>query len=237
MEDRYLNEDRTKFSIEEVKELAYKDAIAGDSHSTDYYSDLCESLIPNYDFWADEDFVYDVMEKNPYVILSASKKLKAKPKLWVFALEHGLDGDFVPEEFFSNYDVVLRLVKQDGMYLENASRELQDNFNIVYNAVKQDGMALQFASYSLRGNVAIVMEAVKNCPMALQFAVMILRNNVAVVTSAVSGNGMALKYGSMRVRDNFAVCLVAVLNNGLALQFCTERVKEGFKELECLSVS
>jgi hypothetical protein len=237
MEDIYLNEDRTKMSLEEVEELAYRDAIADNPNDSDYYRELCGDLNPNYDFWEDEDFVYDVVERNPSCILSACKKLKQDYNLWVFALENGLDAELVPDEFFSNYDVVLWAVRYDGGYLEKATKELQDNFRIVYNAVKQDGMALQYASYSLRGNVAIVMEAIKNCPSALQFATMTLKNNVAIVTSAVSGYGMALQYASMRVKDNFAVCLTALLNNRNALQFCSKRVVESFKELESLTIN
>ena len=50
---------------------------------------------------------------------------------------------------WNNKNVVLEVVKQNGLALQFASEKLQDDKNVVLEAVKQDGRALRFASEKL----------------------------------------------------------------------------------------
>ena len=71
---------------------------------------------------------------------------------------------------WNNKNVVLEVVKQNGLALQFASEKLQDDKNVVLEAVKQNGWALAYASENLRDDKDIVLEAVKQNEWALQFA-------------------------------------------------------------------
>jgi histidinol phosphatase-like PHP family hydrolase len=50
-------------------------------------------------------------------------------------------------------EVVLAAVKQNGLALEYASKELQNDREVVLAAVKQDGRALEYASDELKSEL------------------------------------------------------------------------------------
>ena len=71
---------------------------------------------------------------------------------------------------WNNKNVVLEVVKQNGLALQFASEKLQDDKNVVLEAIKQDGGALRFAPEELRDDKKVVLEAVKQDGRALRFA-------------------------------------------------------------------
>ena len=65
---------------------------------------------------------------------------------------------------------VLAAVKQNGLALQFASREMKADRDVVLPAVQQNGMALQFASREMIAHCDIVLAAVQQNRYAFQFA-------------------------------------------------------------------
>lgn len=131
--------------------------------------------------------------------------------------------------FINDYELMMKLVIEDGKNLDCASPELRNNFEIVLAAVTQNGAALQYASEELQNNFEIVKTAVKKGWHALSYASEKLKNNIEIVKIAVMQEGEALEYASEELQNNFEIVLVAVTQNGYALQYASEELQNNYE--------
>jgi hypothetical protein len=133
------------------------------------------------------------------------------------------------DEICDDFDVVLSVVKRNGMELEYASSDLIDNELIVLAAVEQNGLALQFASDDQRENSEVIDSACTQNPLALEFVLDEVgesKTDRHFLLGLVKENGMVLQFidgKEFRYSDEkliyFEVVLAAVKQNGLALEF------------------
>lgn len=74
--------------------------------------------------------------------------------------------DLLAEEYRNDIEIVLSLVKYEGLNLKFASKSLQENCEVVLAAVCSDGRALE---YSLISNREIALAALKNTSSAIEY--------------------------------------------------------------------
>ena len=73
----------------------------------------------------------------------------------------------------NNKEFVLEAVKENGKFLDLASKELQDDKKVVMTALEQDPEALEFASPRLKNDKEVIMKGV--CELHGQY-VMLQKN-------------------------------------------------------------
>ena len=94
----------------------------------------------------------------------------------------------------------LAKVRQDGLKLYHAPKELRADREVVLAAVRQDGLALCYASAELRADREIVFAAVVRNGLALMYIPVELRADRDIVLAAVQQNGRALRYASAELQ-------------------------------------
>eukprot|EP00928_Gymnodinium_smaydae_P050331 TRINITY_DN3389_c0_g1_i3.p1 TRINITY_DN3389_c0_g1~~TRINITY_DN3389_c0_g1_i3.p1 ORF type:complete len:445 (-),score=64.77 TRINITY_DN3389_c0_g1_i3:298-1632(-) len=103
--------------------------------------------------------------------------------------------------------VVLAIVRRDGLLLQHMPDAWQDNFEIVKAAMEQNELALQYASSRLRSEKAIVLPAIQRNAETYQHVQEALQNNVDFAVHALSSNLFVLKWmpESLTSSDDFLV--------------------------------
>ena len=117
-------------------------------------------------------------------------------------------------------------VRQDGLALQYAAKELRRCSFFVTLAIRQNGTALQFAAKKLRSDRDLVMVAVWCNGMALKFASKELRSDLEIVQRAVRQNGLALEFAAEEFRSDLEVVCMAVNHNVLSLVFASEDLQK-----------
>lgn len=79
-------------------------------------------------------------------------------------------------DFQCNVDVVQAAVRQEGLVLAYASKDLKSDRDVVLAAVKQNGDALKYASSELCADNTLVAEAKKNTPNPFGFPIESMRD-------------------------------------------------------------
>jgi len=69
----------------------------------------------------------------------------------------------------SDKDLILSIVRHDGMHLADVDEKFKNDFDVVIEAVKNNGMAIQFASSKYKNHNKIVEIAIKQNPFAYQY--------------------------------------------------------------------
>jgi hypothetical protein len=82
---------------------------------------------------------------------------------------------------WSDKELVLEAVKQNGRSLKYASEELKNDKEVVLEAVKEYGYSLYHSSEELKNDKEVVLEAVKKNSNSLDFASEELKNDKEVV--------------------------------------------------------
>nr|CAG4714939.1 unnamed protein product [Naegleria fowleri] len=126
---------------------------------------------------------------------------------------------------YSNKDIMMKLVQENGMLLEFASDELKNDRDIVLNAVNNNGNALEFASDGLKNDIEITFLAVKNAYFALYNVCSEFKSDKQVVLSAVHRHGSSLKFASDDLKNDKEVVMAAVRQNGYALSYASDDMK------------
>lgn len=106
----------------------------------------------------------------------------------------------IPEELNNNRELVIDIVRKNGLALEHVSDLLRDDYEVVKIAVENNGMALQFASNRLQNLHSMVMSAVLENGWALQYASDTLRDNSEIVTCAMWTDNDVLEYASDEIK-------------------------------------
>ena len=141
---------------------------------------------------------------------------------------------------YDDFNIMLSVVKLNGMLLEKVSNRLIQNYYIVLSAVKQNGLALKFVfdyeilyedEYDYRyrtfldryiinddhqnliDSKSIVLAAVKNNPNALEYASERLKDNKDIVLEAIKGSAFAIKFASLRLQKDKKIIFKAIRKN------------------------
>ena len=139
--------------------------------------------------------------------------------------DNGLALKYVSEELCGDREVVLEAVKNHGYALEHASPELLEDRDMFLTAVQNYGAVLDLASEDLRDDREVVLTAVKQNGDALICASRRMKGDREVVLAAVQQDGMALKHATDELRRDREVVLAAVQQNGLALRYATDELR------------
>eukprot|EP00913_Durusdinium_trenchii_P004741 g4403.t1 len=116
--------------------------------------------------------------------------------------------------------VVLVLVKRDGLALEWAAESLKADREVVLAAVRKGAFALEYAASSLKRDRSFILEAVQCNGYALACAPK-FQGDRQIVETAVREDGSALEYASEELRRNKDLALIAVENDS-ALEHVAE---------------
>lgn len=166
--------------------------------------------------------LYNILE-NKIEDPAYSADISNNKELMLNLVKHnGMLLERAPLEFKSDPEFIKAALQQNGMALMYASEEQKKDPEIVRVAVAQDGLTLRLASPEMRSNFEIVSLAVANHPYALQFASDELRGNSNIVRIAVARNGLALNFALGEAKKDRGVVEIALNKNGLALEYVEE---------------
>jgi hypothetical protein len=126
---------------------------------------------------------------------------------------------YIPQYLNNDYDIALKLVKLDGMVLENISTKLKDNEKIVRAAINNNPFAAMFASKKLLDNKDLALIAVNKEGGAFSYFSERLRSDKDVVLPAVKNNGEALLYVFGELKKDKEIVLAAIKSNKKAVLF------------------
>ena len=122
---------------------------------------------------------------------------------------HGIGS---PAERSPRREVVLVLVKKDGLALEWAADGLRADREVVLAAVQKGAFALEFAANSLKRDRSFILAAVSKNGYALACAPK-FQGDRQIVETAVREDGSALEYASDELRGNKDVALLAAASD------------------------
>ncbi len=188
-------------------------------------------------------YAHKSLFSNREFVLAALNAIK-KPKIIInlpFASASPLKND---------PDIVLQLVKINGLALQFANPTLQKDPQIVAAAIKQNILALKYAGEPIRQNrqwildfikksgslprwinkkflkdKALLLATVKIDGMALRYADNSLKKDREVVLTAVKQEAEAFQYADKDLLDNKSVVLDAIKLNGRAYYFASKRLQ------------
>jgi len=112
----------------------------------------------------------------------------------------------------------------DWRVLEVAPWELRNDHNIVLEVVKSNGLALQYASEALQRDPSVALQAVIRTEAALLHCNEELQKDVAFVLEAVKGNPHVLDYAT-HLLGNHNFMLKAVQMNWKAIELAVESLR------------
>jgi hypothetical protein len=74
-----------------------------------------------------------------------------------------------PYILISDKDIVITIIKQNGLFLEDTINDFKNDYEIVMYAVKNNGLSLKYASNELKNNYYICINAISNNLSAYQY--------------------------------------------------------------------
>jgi hypothetical protein len=105
-----------------------------------------------------------------------------------------------PCKIQGNREIVLEVVKKEGLQLEYASDELKNDRELVLAAVKANGSALEYASDELKNDREVVVEAVKCNAYALDYTSDYLKNDKEIILEAINRSSVAFQFVSDKMK-------------------------------------
>lgn len=170
------------------------------------------------------DIVLTALQQNSSAIDYASPSLKNNREVVLEAARLGQVAwalKDAPQDFKSDFDILMTSVSSDGDALQWASPEILEDHSIVLGAVSQCGSALRFAAPSLKASSTIVLAAVQNDGLAIRFSKSYTSGVLdrTLVLAAVQQNGKALKLVYGALKSDPQVILEALKSTGKALEF------------------
>jgi hypothetical protein len=124
------------------------------------------------------------------------------------------------EEFKFKIQLALLILQHDGLFLKEASLNLNKIEEIVFEAVKQNGLALQFADSTFFDDDEMIKVAVGSNGMCLQILDSSFKENKEIVMIAVKNNGMSLEFASKSLKEDPLIVLEAIKQNVNSFEFC-----------------
>lgn len=160
------------------------------------------------------------------------------------------DGIFIRKsKYIDDREVILALVKTNGIFLAYASSAFRSDREIVLTAVSNYGGAMEYTYPKLIGDYEIVLTALQNDGLVLEYVMDELRASPEIILQAVINEGYALHYvrdadsktvlaavtsknpnGSLRnapskFRNNREIVFAAVKNEGMALEYASAELR------------
>ena len=131
-------------------------------------------IYASIDLQNDKEFILECIQQNEYILQVIFFNVIVNKDI--------LQNDITKfkndiTKFKNDKEIVLKGVKQNGLFLQFTNIELQYDKEIVLEAVKQNGLSLEYVNENFRSNKEIVLEAVKQNIVALKFASISLKNN------------------------------------------------------------
>ena len=111
------------------------------------------------------------------------EEFKHNKRLALIAIKNFPDAlEYCSEELYDDEEIINAALQEDSEdILSYASDRLRSNYDIVYKAVKVDGLNLQYASEVLQDNKEIVLQAIKDYGGALYYASERLKNDPELI--------------------------------------------------------
>jgi hypothetical protein len=125
-----------------------------------------------------------------------------------------------------NIHFIIRYNTSNKKLPRHTDENIFNDKNIIMNVVKNNGLALQYASERLQDDEEIVMIAIQNNMWALNFASERLKDDKEIVMTAVQNSKWALKYTSERLQDDKEIVMAAIQKNRTALRFASKRLQD-----------
>nr|CAG4716949.1 unnamed protein product [Naegleria fowleri] len=174
----------------------------------------------------DKEIVLEAIKENKKALLFIPKELLFDYELMLTVLK-AIFPEFSHLNSFnySQKDIMMKLIQENGLFLEFASDALKNDGEFELLAVPQNGEALEYVSDELKRGQQVVLKAVNQCGYSLIFAASELKNNKEVVLKVVRQNGIALANASNELKNDREVVLCAVRQNGYALEFAGDRMR------------
>ena len=183
---------------------------------------------------SDPKIVLAAVNQNGMMLEYASKDLQGDPKIALAAVEQ--DGDalrYASEGLRSDSKFMLAAVKAAPEYnLMHYAESMWSDPEVVLAVVKQDGSDLQYASKGLRNDPKIVLAALEESydGSELQFAGKKLRSDPKIVDVALSKSRDAINYADDSYFANPIIVVEDVRSNETNLDFNSVGFKIGIEE-------
>lgn len=131
--------------------------------------------------------------------------------------------EVAPWELRSNRNVVLEVVRSNGLALQYASDALRCDPNVALEAVIRTGAALLHCHDDLQKDVDFVLEAVKGNPHVLDYCTHLLGNH-GFMLKAVQMNWKAIELAVESLRGDAEIVFAAAKTNVQSLAFASEEL-------------
>ena len=209
-------------NFKEDKELV-EIAVCQDPDSFEYASDSLKS---------DANYIYTLASSHGKVLLYADKNLLLNvdfidmfnPRSMDCLLENG------PSEFKENKDLVLKLIKHCGAYLEYLSDDFKNDYDIVSSAIRDTAYAYRHISDNFKSNKDLARLAFMQNGSAIEFASDEIKEDRDLVKIAIANDAGAYPYISdtFKMDDEIillglkSACNVSTLYEDLPLEKKTD---------------
>ena len=182
----------------------------------------------------EEQQIIDQLNKGIIIYTDLSQNFSGKRSIVIAAIKKDINNiNYLPDSYYNDFEIMLMVVKQDGMLLDKVSKNLIQDYFIVCAAVLQNGRALKFVydheieyydeyeeEYDSHGYYKtligryIINDTKQN-----------LIDKENIVLAAVQNYGFALKYASKRLQSNKYIVTEAIIKNGLAIRFASAELQ------------
>lgn len=127
---------------------------------------------------------------------------------------------------FNNKDCMLRLVRENGGHLMNASERLRGDIEVVLAATKQNYLAYKHASAELQNDPDVWVAIVNKSGCELKNAPPEIKENEMVVLAAIKQNFTSFEYASERLRNSKNFTLKAIQINCRVIKYAGETPRD-----------
>lgn len=125
-----------------------------------------------------------------------------------------------------NKDIMTRVLKHSGLYLQEMSEEMRDDDDIVSAAIENNGYAFKYASKRLRSSKKIVARAVARYPDVYNCVSKAMKNDRDIVLLALEHSGGSLMDKIPRALcDDAEICFAAIKRRRGSFKYVSDRLK------------
>lgn len=213
--------------------------ITVDSFTLDQYRDLITSAMQGDNRMAAmralKASIYAYLKEHPDDPEYAFLKKKVYSPEFIGKTAQGDDLSYLPDSFLNDADIVFELVRNNGMYLAQASPALRDNKAVVTEAVKENPRSFQYASERLRSDLELVKQFVAIDSRVYEYATRSVREDRGLTLAAVRAHGDLLEFAPKKLKGDRRIVEAAVRSRGYALSDAAEQYKND-REIVLLAV-
>lgn len=142
---------------------------------------------------------------------------------------------FISNRLRNNKELMLKIIKKDGLAIQYASPQLQNNIEIVQIALEQQPHVLKVLPDEMKFNREMVLIALKKSSHAIKHVISHFAEDRELIEYALLMNGSAMKHFSTENKDDKELAKLAVVFSSNGIEHISERLR-GDKEIGLLSV-